>query len=315
MKRNRAILSAGAAFGAFALGGRAFAADASVRIATLTIDAGAACYYAQEQGFFKRAGIDAQIQAIASGGAIVAAVASNAVDVGFANLVSVAAAFTRNLPVTIVAPGSVDVEALPTNALIVQPGSTIRTGSDLNGKTMATTTLRNIVQFAAQLWVDKHGGDSSTIHFVEMPFSAMAGALLAGRIDAAIVAEPFMTDVKGKTRVIAYPMSAIGPRVQLGGWIANASWARANSEAVASFDDAIVKANEWANAHHVLSAQILAKHSRLDAGVLAKMNRATYATRLVPAEMQPAIDVAAKYGAIAQSIPVDRMLFRTSTGS
>ena len=94
MKRNQAILSAGAAFGALALGGRAFAADASVRIATLTIDAGASCYYAQEQGFFKRAGIDAQIQAIASGGAIVAAVASNAVDVGFANLVSVAAAFT-----------------------------------------------------------------------------------------------------------------------------------------------------------------------------------------------------------------------------
>lgn len=281
-----------------------------MRIAALTIDASAACYYADEQGFFKRAGIDAQIQSIASGGAIVGAVASNAVDVGFANFVSVVAAFARNLPVTIVAPGSVDVETMPTNALIVAPGSPIHNGSDFNGKTMATSTLRNIVQFAAQLWVDKHGGDSSTIKFVEMPFSAMTEALVAGRIDAALVAEPFMSAARGRTRVIAYPMSAIGPRVQLGGWIANASWARENPQAVAAFTDAMVKANEWGNAHHDLSAQILAKHGRLDADVLAKMNRATYTTRLVPAEMQPAIDVAARYGAIAQSIPAERMLFK-----
>jgi ABC-type nitrate/sulfonate/bicarbonate transport system substrate-binding protein len=105
-------------------------------------------------------------------------------------------------------------------------------------------------------------------------------------------------------------MSAIGPRVQLGGWIANAVWARANPEIVASFNDAIVRANEWGNAHHDLSAQILAKHGRLDADVLAKMNRATYATRLVAAEIQPAIDVAARYGAIPQSIPAERMLFK-----
>lgn len=309
MKRDRAILMAGAALGTVVFGGRVMAADAPVRIAALTIDASAACYYAQEQGFFKNAGLDAEIQGITSGGAIVAAVTSGAIDVGFANLVSAVAAFSRNLPVTIVAPGSVDVETMPTNALVVTPGSTIRTGNDFNGKTMATSTLRNIVQFAAQLWVDKHGGDSSTIRFVEMPFSAMGDALVAGRIDAAIVAEPFMTEVKGKTRVIAYPMSAIGPRVQLGGWLANTTWARANPTVVAAFNNAIVKANEWGNAHHDLSAQILAKHGNLDADVLTKMNRATYATRLVPAELQPAIDVAARYGAIAQSIPVEKMLF------
>src|SRR5476651_779297 len=154
MNSKQIIALTGAALGAVAFGERAQAADAPVRVAALTIDASAACYYAQEEGFFKRAGIDAQIQTIASGGAIVAAVAANAVDVGFANLVSVAAAFVKNIPVTVIAPGSVDVEATPTNVLVVPPGSAIRTGRDFNGKTMATTTLKNIVQFAAQLWVD-----------------------------------------------------------------------------------------------------------------------------------------------------------------
>ena len=76
-------------------------------------------------------------------------------------------------------------------------------------------------------------------------------------------------------------MAAIGPRVQLGGWLANTTWAHANPALVAAFDNAIVKANEWGNSHHDLSAQILAKHGNLDADVLARMNyRATYATRL-----------------------------------
>lgn len=310
MNRKRALVGAGVALGAAALGRGARAADLPVRVAALTIDASAAVYYAQDQGFFKRAGLDAQVQTIASGGAIVAAVASNAVDIGFANFVSVVTAFAKNIPVTVIAPGSVDVESTPTNVLVVPLNSTIRSGRDFNGKTMATTTLKNIVQFAAQLWVDKNGGDSSTIKFVEMPFSAMTEALVAGRIDAAIVAEPFMADVKTKTRLIAYPMAAIGPRVQLGAWIANTTWARANTDTVAAFSDAIVKANEWGNAHHDLSGQILAKHSRLEPDVLARINRATYATKLVTSEMQPVVDVAARYGVIAQTIPAEKLLFR-----
>jgi NitT/TauT family transport system substrate-binding protein len=309
MNRREVLSAGGIAPLALMLAGRARAA-ATLRIATLTIDSAAACFYAQDQGFFERAGIDAQIQTIASGGAIVAAVASNSVDVGFANLVSTVAAFAKNVPVVLVAPGSVDVEAVPTNALVVAPASPIRTARDLNGKTMATTTLRNIVQFAAQNWIDKNGGDSSTVRFVEMPFSEMVEALVAGRIDAAIVAEPFMGAAKGRTRVVSYPMSAIGPRVQLGGWIASLGWARANAALVGAFADAIAKTNAWANAHHAQTAQILVKVSKLDPQIVTKMNRATYATALIPAELQPAIDVAARYGVIAQPVPAQAMIFK-----
>lgn len=309
MNRREALRLAGAAPLILAAPARASAAS-TLRIATLTIDSGAACFYAADQGFFARAGIDAQIQTIASGGAIVAAVASNSVDVGFANLVSTVTAFAKNVPVVLVAPGSVDVERVPTNALVVAPSSPIRTARDLNGKTMATTTLRNIVQFAAQNWIDKNGGDSTSVRFVEMPFSEMVEALLAGRIDAAVVAEPFMSGARGRTRLLAYPMAAIGPRLQLGGWIASLGWARANPALVYEFADAMSKTNAWANGHHAETAQILVKVGKLDPQSVAKMNRATYATELVPAELQPAIDVAARYGAIAQSIPAQTMIFK-----
>jgi ABC-type nitrate/sulfonate/bicarbonate transport system substrate-binding protein len=307
MQRREALL--GTVCAALTLGARANAA-APLRIATLTIDSGAACFYAQEQGFFARAGIEAQIQTIASGGAIVAAVASNSVDIGFANLVSTVAAFAKGIQVVLVAPGSVDVANVPTNALVAAPNSPIRTGRDLNGKTMATTTLRNIVQFAAQTWIDKNGGDSSTVRFVEMPFSEMVEAVLAGRIDAAVLAEPFMSAAKARTRLIAYPMAALGPRVQLGGWIASASWAAANPQLVAAFAGAMVKTNAWANAHHDLTAQTLVRVGHLDPQLIASMNRATFATALVPAELQPAIDVAARYGAIPQTIAAQTMIFK-----
>lgn len=307
---RREVLRWAGALPLAAASGQPAAAATALRIATLTIDSGSACFYAQEQEFFSRAGIEARIQTIASGGAIVAAVASNSVDIGFANVVSAAAAFTKGVQVLLVAPGSVDVAAVPTNALVAAPGSPIRTGRDLNGKTMATTTLRNIVQIAAETWIDKNGGDSGTVRFVEMPFSEMVEALLAGRIDAAILAEPFMSEAKGRTKLIAYPMSAIGARVQLGGWIASAAWASANAELVASFAGAIAKTNVWANAHHDLTARTLVRIGRLDPKVVATMNRATFASALVAAELQPAIDAAARYGAIAQSFPAQSMIFR-----
>jgi len=104
MIERRALLGGAASVAAFAaLGGRARAADPVVRIATLPLDASACCFYAEDQGLYKAAHLDAHVQTIANGGAIVAAVTSGAVEVGFTNMVSAATAFKRGVPITIVA--------------------------------------------------------------------------------------------------------------------------------------------------------------------------------------------------------------------
>jgi NitT/TauT family transport system substrate-binding protein len=279
-----------------------------LRIATLPLDAGSAVFYAQDQGFFRDAGLSADVQVISNGGAIAAAVASNAVDIGFSNLVSVAVAFKHGVPVKVVAGGSLDIIDAPTTTLVLSKDSTVKTAADLNGKTIATNGLANILQFAAQAWIDKNGGTSSSVKFVELPFPSMINALQTNRIDAAVVVEPFVGPAKAVGHALAAIDSAIAPRVLIGCWIASDAWAKANPVAVTSFAQAMSKAAAWANAHRKESAEILAHHTDLPATTIATMQRVTFPTRIVIAEMQPVIDLTAKYGNIGATFPAAQLM-------
>jgi len=118
--------------------------ETRLKIATIPIDVGAEVFYARDAGFFKKAGIDAQIQSITNGGAIAAAVASGEIDVGFSNLVSIATAYKRGLPITIIGPAGLYSTKTPSSVCVVAQNSPIKTAKDLNGKIFATNGLRNI---------------------------------------------------------------------------------------------------------------------------------------------------------------------------
>ena len=280
-----------------------------IRIATLPIDGASAVFYAEDQGYFRDAGLTSQTQIISNGSAIVAAVASNAVDIGFTNLVSLVGAFKHGVPVKIIAPGSLDLAEAPTTVLVVGNGSSVKSAADLAGKTIATNGLANILQFAAQAWIDKNGGVSSSVKFVEMPFPSMAAALSSGRIDGAVVVEPFVTEVKNVGRVLGAVDGAIAPRVMIGCWVASDAWCKANPAIAKSFASAMGKAGAWANAHRKESAVILARHTDLSDATIAAMQRAAFPTRLNEAEMQPVIDLTAKYGNIGPTFPASQLIF------
>ena len=68
-----------------------------------------------------------------------------------------------------------------------------RTPADLNGKTLAVAGLGSFAQYSAQYWIDKNGGDSKTVKFVEVSPPEMPAALEAHRVDAAAPFEPGIT--------------------------------------------------------------------------------------------------------------------------
>ena len=84
MNRRYALAGLGAGLAAAAAPRSAFAANDPLHIASIPLDAGAEAYYAYDMGYFRDAGIDATVESIPSGAAILSAVAGGAVDVGFA---------------------------------------------------------------------------------------------------------------------------------------------------------------------------------------------------------------------------------------
>ena len=281
-----------------------------IHIATIPIDSGSQAFYADAMGFFAKNGLDVKIDRISNGPAIAAGVASGALDIGFSNLVSLETAYKRGVPITLIAAAGLYLDSAPTTLLVVDKTSPMKTAKDLNGKIIATNGLKNIGQFAPEAWIDKNGGDSTTVKFVEMPFTEMAGALATHRIDAAIMAEPALTEARPTTRVIGKAYSAVGNEYLIGSWFATSTWAKAHPDLVQRFDAAMRDAAIWANKNQAKSAEILAKYAEMDARTVATMTRSRFAEALTPALVQPTIDLSAKYHAFDAPFPAQEFIFQ-----
>lgn len=285
-------------------------AAAPVRVITSAIDPAAEPFYAADMGFFRDAGLDVAISSASNGAVVSSSIAGGAAEIGFANLMSIAVAYKRGIPFTAVAAGSFYDSRVPTSALVLPKDSEARRASDLNGKVLAAAGLRTITEYAPRIWMDKNGGDSSTVQFVEMNNPQILDALRNGRVDAAILAEPFLEASKPIARTLAYAYDAIAPRFLVGVFFAHLDWAKANRDAVKQFQQAIYRTAAWANAHHTQSGDILVEHSKLESSVVQRMLRIGYETRMDPAEMQPMIDVLARYHGIPQTFPAEEIVFR-----
>jgi len=288
---------------------RSARAATTLRVATLPIDGTALPYYAKDLNYFQDAGIDLAIENISNGSAIAAAVLSNSIDIGSSEITAIATAYTHGLPLVIIAAGGIHVTGGLSTQLMVRKDSPLKTASDLTGKVIGVTGLANIAQFAPELWIDKNGGKSSTVKFLEVPLPQLPAALEQGRVDAAWLTEPFIHNSAAFTRTFALCFDAVAPRWVLGAFFTSRAWANANRPLVDAFRNAIGKAAVWANANQDKSAAILAKYSNRDADEVKATYRTVYATQLDPAQIQPVIDLAARYGAIPAPFPAQEIMY------
>lgn len=282
----------------------------TLKMATIPIDVGAEVFYAQDQGFFKKAGIDAQIQSITNGPAITAAVASGTIDIGFSNLVSLAEAYKRGVPITLIAPAGEYSTNAPSSICVVAQNSPIKTAKDLEGKTFATNGLKNIAEFGPRAWIDANGGDSSKVKFIEMPFPAMAPALARGQIAAALLAEPTATQFKSSTKLLSKCFDGISRSFLISAYFTTTSWASAHPDLVRKFQESLRETAAWANKNHDKTAEIIAREARISPAVAHSMQRSVYPESLDPALIQPVIDVTAKYGGLTAPFPASEMIYK-----
>jgi NitT/TauT family transport system substrate-binding protein len=270
-------------------------------IGTLSSDNSAAVYYAQELGIFKKYGIDAQISPYTSGPVTAAAVTGGAIDIGVANVASIAVARTRGVPLKFLFPASIAGAGTLTDQIAVAKDSTITNAADLNGKTIGVNGLRDLQQLCAMSWADKHGGDSKTLHFIEIPIPQMGTALSLHRVDAALPVEPFVTAQKDLIRSLGTVLDGVGPRYMVIGYLASDAWLATHADLAARFVRAMREASVWGNTHRAESAVMIERIMHVDPAVGATMNRAL---------MQPVLDAALKYGILERPVPTSDLIWR-----
>ncbi len=281
-----------------------------IRVATTTEDQSTPLLYAVSAGLFRRANLDVQVIKMNSGGAITAAVAGGAADIGKTNLMGFINAFAHNIPVTMVAPGGLFFADKPDGGLIVARSSGIQTAKDLEGKTISVPSLGNINSFATNAWMEQHGADPRSVHFVEVPSADNIGALAQGRIDAATLFNPTYQDAlsSGNARVAANIFAAIAKRFYETCWFSTNSYADKNGEALGRFLRVLQQASLYADAHPENTLDLVASFSGIDRAALKNMQRATFDPVIDPAAVQPVIDAAVKYKALPSMLSAKDMI-------
>jgi NitT/TauT family transport system substrate-binding protein len=270
----------------------------TLRVAGPPIDPLKALHYAKESGIFRKYGLNVEITHTNSGSAALAALSGGSIDIANSGITSVMQAYLRGVKFQVVAPNGWYLSDRPQVQLLVKKSSPLRTGKDLNGKTIASSSLRDINIVAVFAWVDQSGGDSKSIRVVEIPSPAIQAALEEGRIDAAPLATPFMDQAlaAGTTRVLSKPFDAIGKRIEVGSYVATADFVEKNEDVVRRFALAMHESIVYTNSHLAETAPLVAAYSGVDVAVVSKAMRATDPEYVEARNIQPVIDVAAKYG-------------------
>ena len=312
--RRSVLTMLAAASGAALVPRLAFAQTAEltkIRIGTPGGDANAGAWFAQDMGFFKKAGLDATIEIVrGSGAGGTAAVLGGALDIGEADLIALAAAREHGLPLVVLAPSGTYNATAPTTVLAVAKNSPIKVPKDLVGKTIAVLSLEGPSKVGTAAWLDKNGIAVSDVKLIEMPPTNMGASLERGVIDAATISEPYLTGALDRVRVFASTYDAIAPRFTISAWFTTADWVKKNPSVAKAFVNAMHDSNLWANKpeNHPASGEILAKHTSISADIIPKITRATYGDIFNVALAQPLIDAGAKYHSLTKTAPAKDML-------
>ncbi len=303
--RRTLLASAAALAGASAFPGRAAAqaAPVTIRVAATANDTYAEAYYAFDRGTFAKAGLDVGITTFTNGATATQAVVGGSADIGISNVVQIATAVQKGIPIRYFAGGGLYTTDEPTTALVVGANATIKDAKGFEGQTIGVSTLKDTSFIATKGWLIDHGADATKINFIEMPFAVMGPALERGTVAGAVISEPSLSAARAAgARIFAKSYDAIATKFLISGWFTTLDYAQKNPAAVKSFGRAIYATAAWANGHRPDSATILAKYAKLDLAVAQRMTRCQYAEDLDLKLLQPGIDAAVRFGAMDKPI-------------
>jgi NitT/TauT family transport system substrate-binding protein len=282
----------------------------TVRVGHPVTETATPLIYAMRAGLFERAGIKIELSKMTSGAAVSAAIAGGALDVGGTSLLALILGHAHGVPFTIF--GAAGNLWLPSSdgGLLVQSASNLREPKDFAGKTITAAAVNDINALSMEAWMEQGGADPHSVKFVEIPQPAAPAALEAGRVDGVTLTGAAYATAKAspKIRVIGNIFSAIAPRFVITAWFTSRDWVEKNRSVAERFARVLAEAAAYTNTHPDDTLRDVVEFTGMDRAVAAKMKRATFTTTLSASDVQPVIDVAAKYKAIDKTFPATEII-------
>ncbi|ALE04252.1 hypothetical protein AL755_00600 (plasmid) [Arthrobacter sp. ERGS1:01] len=267
---------------------------------------------AQNEGFFKKNGVNAELKQIDNGTLATTALASGDITMAFQDLSLVSPYLNKGQKFTaITATGQLswDVVAPKSSG---SPTDFPASVASLKGKKIGVPSLGSVAYYYAQAYLKAAGVDPSSVQFVAVgPFAQVPAVIATGQVDAAVITpdQTYQLEQAGSVKVL---FSAVKDRAKVDSelakvigtpgafYFAQSSWAKGNPELVKKVQRSIAQADVWAHDPANLPAltTMLQQMKLLPAKITdqkALQNYVAYAvtfltTHASPANMQAYVD-------------------------
>jgi NitT/TauT family transport system substrate-binding protein len=308
MTRGRALTVA--ASGAAVLS--AFPAVVRAQTSTVSIAASAAAtqaeaYYADQLGYFKQAGITATLSSAARSAETLQLVARGDIDVASATPEGIANAVIHNIPVRIIAIGTIYVEPAAVG-LYVAKDSTIKGPADLADGVVGVQSLGDSQSLGVWAWMSDNHVDPSKVKIVEMPFPSMAAALTRKDITACCMVEPFSTAAKDVVRAVPGVYASLGRHWALGVWYARADFIDKNPALTKQIVTALYTTAKHVNANPASIEQLLVSYTKLPLETVHAIVKPVFAEKAERTNIEPQLQVAAKFKVISRPVSFEEVM-------
>ncbi|UBU10255.1 ABC transporter substrate-binding protein [Nonomuraea gerenzanensis] len=215
----------------------------TIEVGAVPSAASAPLFVAVAKGYFEQEGLSVTPHIIVGGPAGVPKVLSGELDLSQTDYLTTMKAVEQGHPLKLVS-GLYQARA-GTSALVVRPGSGIRSVAGLKGKKIGVPYLRSTEEFALAGLLEQAGLSLDDVKLVETPLPDMGMAMDRRRFDAALATEPHITQgvQQGQMRVLKDLMTGEFAGLPGQGWMAADTWIQRNPATLAAFQRALGKAH------------------------------------------------------------------------
>lgn len=305
-------------------GGGGSSADSSglttLTVATIGLTSDGALMTGIEQGFFEAEGLKIETSIVANPPAGLAAVQGGQVDIAYSPTIPLLNALSQGVDLKIVAPAdgyedfdpaSFDPQTIDDTWLVASEKSGITSIDELAGKTVAVPARKAQLEVVISGLLEDAGIDPvSGVNWVVLDFNSAVAALKSGTVDAAGLVAPFSFEAvdAGNTYVASPSVEFLGGGA-VGLWVAGASTIEKKPDAIAAFERAIIKSNEYsmANMDEAIQAGLDYTDSNL---TVDEVTETFWPTEIRIADIERVNDKMAKLGFLDKPVDLSNAFFK-----
>lgn len=274
----------------------------------------APAFLAQEKGIFRKHGLTVEFVPAPNPVAAVAALTSGKQQLAFVTDPVLINANLQNTRLKCVAPVVGRQPSDPARdgtTLIAAKDSGITGVKDLAGKKVAMVQLNSLNSLDIQALSTQAGIDHKSVQFIQMPFPQMPAALDQGRVQAAVIVQPFAQTAidKGHT-VINHPNRELWAGGTIVCFAALADYIDENVKVIQGFNAAMREAILYTKDHESEAKATLTKHMELTPEQAQKQVLQTdWNVTLNPATIDRMQQYMKQFGLIQRTIPAAELVW------